>query len=41
MSAQAPIPTAIRGAAAVLPSGIRRLDIGMRFGKIERIGEAQ
>ncbi|MBN1777038.1 MAG: N-acetylglucosamine-6-phosphate deacetylase [Clostridiales bacterium] len=32
-------PTVIRSAAVVLPEGIRRLDIGMRHGKIERIAE--
>lgn len=32
-------PTVIRGAAAVLPEGIRRCDIGMRNGVIDRIGD--
>ena len=40
MSEPTPIPTVIRNAAVVLPDGIRRVDIGMRNGKIERIGEA-
>ncbi len=33
-------PIVLRNAAAVLPEGLRRADIGMRGGKIDRIGEA-
>lgn len=40
MSDTTTIPTVIRNAAVVLPDGLRRVDIGMRDGKIERIGEA-
>lgn len=32
-------PIAIRNAAVVLPDGLQRVDIGMRNGKIERIGD--
>ena len=34
------LPTVIRNAAVALPEGLRRVDIGMRSGKIDRIGEA-
>ena len=34
------LPTAIHGAAVVLPEGIRRCDIGMRNGIIDYIGDA-
>ena len=40
MSDQALTPTVIQGAAVVLPEGIRRCDVGMRNGAIDRIGEA-
>jgi N-acetylglucosamine-6-phosphate deacetylase len=39
MSDQVQVPLAIRNAAVVLPDGLRRVDIGMRSGKIERIGD--
>lgn len=39
MSDIAPVPTVIRNAAVVLPEGLRRVDIGMRSGKIERIAD--
>ncbi len=39
MSDTAVTPTVIRNAAVVLPDGLRRVDIGMRGGKIDRIGE--
>ena len=39
MSDTATSPTVIRNAAVVLPDGLRRVDIGMRDGKIDRIAD--